>query len=61
MPDTAGLDAITALRAAGVGIPVISVTARGGVSGRIHGLSLSAVTTGTLHATQCFIPIAAMA
>jgi two-component system, OmpR family, phosphate regulon response regulator OmpR len=42
MPDTDGLEAIAALRAAGDDIPVIFVTARGGVSDRIRGLSLGA-------------------
>jgi two-component system phosphate regulon response regulator OmpR len=42
MPDTDGLRALTALRAAGDDIPVIFVTARGTVADRIVGLSLGA-------------------
>ena len=42
MPNTDGLRALTALRAAGDDIPVIFVTARGTVADRIVGLSLGA-------------------
>jgi two-component system phosphate regulon response regulator OmpR len=42
MPETDGLRALAALRAAGDDIPVIFVTARGSVTDRIHGLSLGA-------------------
>jgi len=42
MPETDGLEAIAALRAAGDNIPVIFVTARGAVSDCIRGLSLGA-------------------
>lgn len=42
MPETDGLEAIAALRAAGDDIPVIFVTARGSVTDRIRGLTLGA-------------------
>jgi len=42
MPETDGLEAIAALRAAGDDVPVIFVTACGSVSDRIRGLTLGA-------------------